>query len=96
MEVAWDGGLTDREWIRETGDLPAVDPLIEVVDPQDNSRWLTLEGFYRWDNKHGIEDDSCYPHRDIAYSVQGYIVKQTQISAINVGVIPLKQQPDGE
>lgn len=77
VEVVWDNGLTDKEWIREIGDLPAVYPLIEVVNPQNNSRWLTLEGFYRWENKHGIEDDSRYPHRDIVYSVRSYIVKQS-------------------
>lgn len=77
VEVAWNNDLTDREWIRETGGLPAVYPLVEVINPQNNSHWLTLEGFYRWDNKHGVEDDSRYPHRDIVYSVQSYVVKQS-------------------
>ena len=76
-QVQWDPLLTDMEWIRSSADLPAVEPLIAVIDPLDNSHWLTLIGSYRWEHiNDGDNSDSPYPKRTLQYSVQSYIVKQ--------------------
>jgi hypothetical protein len=76
-QVQWDPLLTDTEWIRNSADLPAVEPLIAVIDPRDNSHWLTLKGSYRWEHVNdGDNSDSLYPKRTLQYSSQSYIVKQ--------------------
>ena len=76
-QVQWDPLLTDSEWIRNCADLPAVEPLIAVIDPRDNSHWLTLKGSYRWEHVNdGDNSDSPYPKRTLQYSIQSYIVSQ--------------------
>ena len=53
----WEPELDDGSWLRGTEDLPAVEPLIEVVDPDDGSRWLTLESYYGWEQPTPPEGD---------------------------------------
>jgi hypothetical protein len=77
-QVQCDPLLTDTEWIRNSADLPAVEPLVVAIDPRDNSHWPTLKGSYRWEHVNdGDNSDSPYPKRTLRYSVQSYIVKQS-------------------
>jgi hypothetical protein len=76
--MTWDSHLSDKEWIQDSSDLTTVEPLIAVINPQNHSHWLTLEGSYRWENVCGTTaDDSQYPRRKVDYFLQSYIVKQS-------------------
>jgi hypothetical protein len=75
--MKWATGLTDKEWIRDRNNLPAVEPLIAVVNPNDHSHWLTLESFYYWEYSDGpAYDEFRFPKRNIQYFLKSYIVKQ--------------------
>ena len=77
-QVQWDPLLSDREWIRNSADLPAVEPLIAVIDPHDSSHWLTLKGSYRWGmsmmviiaTHHTLKELSNIPSKVISLSNQ--------------------------
>jgi hypothetical protein len=79
----WNDGLTDREWVRSTVDLPAIEQLICVTNPVNASQWLTLEGSYRWEHPDATQDeDSSYPRRTISCYPQSYIVKTTDVNEV--------------
>ena len=73
----WELQIDDVEWIKNTLDLPDGKSFIEVIDPKDNSRWLTLEGFYKYEQPVPPEEDRYkVPRREIWYMLNSYIVKK--------------------
>lgn len=49
IEVSdWHQSKSDAEWSEITTDLPDPREVIELSRPEDNSRWLTLHGYYQW------------------------------------------------
>ena len=76
--MEWGNSVTDKDWIRDCRDLPGVEPLIAVINPNNNSPWLTLESSYCWEAPGGdTAEDTQYPQRSIRYFLQSYIVKQS-------------------
>lgn len=70
--------VTDREWVRDPNDLPAVEPLIAVTNPLDHSQWWNLDGAYSWETVPGMADDEArYPRRSLHYYLRSYVVKQS-------------------
>ena len=79
----WDADLPNHDWIPKHDDLPAIEPLIAVSNPDDNSQWLTLEGSYRWEHPEGDSDDEYhYPRRTAHYSLQGYLLQKMHADAL--------------
>jgi hypothetical protein len=79
----WDGLADDMEWIKSTNDSFGVQSLIEMVNPGDNSRWLTLHGFYRWEQPTPPDQDRySMSRREIWYLVQGYLVHKADIDHV--------------
>ena len=83
VQLAWDNQLPDREWIRASNDLPAVEPLLAVTNPDDHSHWLTLESAYYWDNSEGdADDDLRHSKRVTQYFLKSYIVTEADASEL--------------
>jgi hypothetical protein len=81
--MEWGNSVTDKDWIRDCRDLPGVEPLIAVINPNNNSPWLTLESSYCWEAPGGdTAEDTQYPKRSIRYFLQSYIVKQSDVDAL--------------
>jgi len=79
----WDSEPDDVKWLRNSEDLPVIEPLIEVTNPEDGSRWLVLEAFYRWEQPTPPGEDRFeIPRREIWYMLKSYIVKKSDIEEL--------------
>ena len=80
---AWDAEPDDVAWLRSSEDLPDVEPIIEVTNPEDGSRWLTLETFYRWEQPTLPEEERFeIPRRDIWYMLKSYFVRKSDLEEL--------------
>jgi len=80
---AWDSEPDDLAWLKSSEDLPKIVPLIEVTNPNDGSKWLVLEAFYRWEQPTPPEEERFeIPRRDIWYMIKSYIVKTSDLNEL--------------
>jgi len=80
---AWDSERDNVAWLRNSQDLPAVQPLIEVRNPQDNSNWFAMEAFYRWEEPTPPEEERFeIPRREIWYMLKSYIVRKSDMDEL--------------
>lgn len=79
----WDSEPDDFAWLKNTEDLPAIEPLVEVTDPQNGSKWLNLESYYKWEQPTPPEEERFEtPRREIWYMLKSYIVKKTDMDEL--------------
>ncbi len=75
---AWNSESDDGKWLRNFDDLPAIEPLIELTNPENGSQWLVLEAFYRWEQPTPPGEERLeIPRREIWYMIKSYIVKKS-------------------
>jgi len=68
------------DWIQRTSDLADSQRLIDLVDP-DGTRWIVLEGYYRWEEETPPEDDRYHvEHCYSWYQIRAYLIKQSKLS----------------
>jgi hypothetical protein len=80
---AWDSESDDVTWLKSTEDLPKIEPLIEVTNPEDGTRWFVLEAFYRWEQPTSPGEERFeIPRRDIWYMLKSYIVKKSDMDEL--------------
>lgn len=80
---AWTSEPDDLAWLKSSEDLPSIKPLIEVINRDDGSKWLTLEAFYKWEQPTLPEEDQFeIPKRHIWYMTKSYIVKKSDVDAL--------------
>jgi len=83
MYASWASPADDVAWMKSNDDLPDIPSLIDIVNPQDNSRWLTLYGFYKWEQPIPPDQDRYETsRREIGYFVQGYLVHKADIDEV--------------
>lgn len=79
----WDSEPDDVKWLGSSEDLPTIEPLIEVTNPEDGSRWLVLEAFYRWKQPTPPGEDRFeISRRMISYMLRSYILKKSDIEEL--------------
>ena len=79
----WDAEPDNATWLRSAMDLPAVEPLLEVVDPADGSKWFVMETFYQWEQPTPLGEERWKtPRRQLWYMVKSYIVKKSDIALL--------------
>ncbi len=72
----WDEPFGNREWVSRTDNLPDIKKLIQVNNPVDNVRWLTLDGYYAWyQPRVDSEVMSEIPRKNLWYMLRSYIVR---------------------
>ena len=75
---SWEEPSDEVEWLKENKNLPCIQDIIEVANPEDDSRWLTLNGFYQWEQSIPIgADRHDVKRRDLWYMLKSYLVKKT-------------------
>ena len=80
---AWEVEPDDVAWLKSTEDLPAAEPLIDVVNPADGSRWLVMEMFCSWGQPNPPEEERYeIPRRDIWYMIRSYFVKKPDMEEL--------------
>ncbi len=79
----WSQEADNDKWLRKTEDLPNVEPLIEVTNPKDSSKWLVLDGYYQWEEQAPPEEERYEkPRGQIGYIIGSYIVKKRDIEEL--------------
>ncbi len=80
---AWNATPNHIEWLHNKTDLPSVEPLIKVINPNNNSQWLVLENYDSWDEPTPVgEDPYNFPRRRIWYMIKSYIVSKEDIDCL--------------
>lgn len=73
----WSGGAADDKWLKAVDDLPSVESLIETINQNDGSHWLTLNAYFNWHQKvpSGV-DPSDTRRKEFWYILHSYIVRK--------------------
>jgi hypothetical protein len=80
---AWDIEPDDIKWLKSSKDLPSIEPLLSVMNPEDGSKWLILEAFYNWEQPTPPGEDRFeIPRREIWYMIKSYIVKKSNMEEL--------------
>jgi len=73
----WRTNPDDKSWIADASDLPDPKSLLIVTDPKDGSRWITLEGWYVWEEPYPPEEERFEKERrEIWDLVRCYLVRK--------------------
>lgn len=79
----WGGSDCDNAWLKRTDDLPPVESLIETTNPANNSKWLTLESYYKWEQPLPVGEDSSESRRkELWYILRSYIVRRADLEDV--------------
>jgi hypothetical protein len=74
---SWDDPDDEVGWLKECRDLPNAEQLIQVCNPDDNTEWLTLHGYYHWEQPTPVgEDRHEFKRRDLWYMLKCYLVEK--------------------
>ncbi len=72
--TGWGQEVSYRDWIEDNTDIPSAESLIRIVQPEDGSSWLNMNGFYMWREPRPIDVD---PHdaeqRELWLKCEAYI-----------------------
>jgi hypothetical protein len=80
---SWNPQIQDLRWIRYLKDLPPVAGLLEVTNPQDGSRWLTLEANHEWTEPILKGQDTLETsRRHMWYQIRSYFVKKSDMNKL--------------
>ncbi|MDJ0899804.1 MAG: hypothetical protein QNJ55_13440 [Xenococcus sp. MO_188.B8] len=80
---AWELMPDNIKWLKNENDLPPIQPMIELINPQDNSQWITLESNPSWREPTPIDEDRYdYPRRNIWYQIKSYIIRKEDIDCL--------------
>jgi hypothetical protein len=75
--TAWTNPAADVAWLRKKDNLPSIERQIEVTNPNDDSKWLTLHGYYNWEQPTPAGEERYeLKRRDLWYMLKGYLVKK--------------------
>jgi len=72
----WRAEREDETWLKASDDLPSAQTFLSVTGADGGSRWLTLEGFYRWTEPPPPGEDPYFAgRREIWYMLKSYLVR---------------------
>ena len=81
----WTAEPDDVAWLKRIDNLIPIESLIELTNPQDQSKWLLLESDYSWILPVAPEDEARkydIPRRDTWYMIRSYLVRKTDIEEL--------------
>ena len=72
----WDEDVSHQDWIADSQRLPEIEKLLEVVNPNDRTLWLNVDGSFVWRQPHPA-DQEPYDHdrRELWIGLTGYFVR---------------------
>jgi hypothetical protein len=74
---SWEEPAKEVEWLKNNDALPDVRNMIEVVRPEDGSSWLTLNGYYHWEQPIPPGQERYeFKRRRLWYMLKCYLVKK--------------------
>lgn len=79
----WNLEIEESEWLKDSLDLPEIEQFINISNTEDGSKWLTLEGFYKWMEDIPYEEDVYEkPRRELWYMIKSYIVRKEDVNEV--------------
>jgi len=79
----WDQHKEDIDWLQAYNDLPNLESILDVSDPGGGSKWLLLEGFFKWGQPVPIGEDKYEAsRREIWHMIKTYILKKEDAEEI--------------
>jgi len=79
----WDNPKDEVGWLKTSTDLPAITDVIEVVRTEDQSTWIALDGFYRWEQPTPPGEEHCeLKRREIWYMVKSYLIQKSDMASL--------------
>jgi hypothetical protein len=79
--TAWSKKSTNLEWLQDKDDLPSIEPLINIVNPKDESYWLALETCTSWNEPVALGEERL-ARRQIWYMIKSYIVHKEDLDCV--------------
>ena len=74
---SWEEPAKEVEWLKDNDNLPNVRNIIQIVKPEDSSSWLTLHGYYSWEQPTPPGEERYeLKRRDLWYMLKCYVVKK--------------------
>jgi len=67
----------ELDWLRRREDMPRIEKVVQLSDPEDGSHWVTLQGYYTWEEPTPPDREwGEIPHREIWYHLRSYLVRK--------------------
>ncbi len=74
---SWDEPVDEVEWLTNIHDVPSIEGIINVTNPQDGSRWFTIHGYYNWQQPTPAGEERYEgKRRGLWYMLMCYLVKK--------------------
>ena len=78
----WGAPHQPNEWIVCRDDLPKVEELLSVTNPQDGTRWLNVNGYFSWRQRIPIDQEiTDVERREFWYICTGYLIRAEDAEA---------------
>ncbi len=75
--TAWTDPVSEVAWLKKENNLPLIKRQIEVTNPKNGSEWLTLHGYYSWEQPTPAGEERYeMKRRSLWYMLNGYLVKK--------------------
>jgi len=79
---AWGDPGSERTWVLRSDDLPKVEDLLVVTNPQDGQRWLNAQGYFGWKQRAPADRAATEVERgELWYLCTGYLIRQDDTEA---------------
>lgn len=79
----WRANPDDKAWIADRSDLPDPKKLLILTNPKDGSRWISLEGWYFWEEPYPPEEERFEKERrEIWNLIRCYLVRKQDSEAM--------------
>ncbi len=79
----WDTPEDDVEWMKKANDLPNPKDLLRVTNPRDNTQWLSLNGYYNWQQPTPPEVERYDTiTREAWYILRSYLVRNEDLDKL--------------
>ena len=80
---SWENPADEIEWLKKTDNLPCFQKVIEVTKPEDHSSWLTLCGYYNWEQPTPVGEERYeLKRRELWYMLKCYLIKKRHIAKL--------------
>lgn len=74
-------GTDSKEWVVQEVDLPSVEELIRVENPDDNISWLNLNGYFDWKSPVPADKERIDIERqELWYMFNAYFIQKTDLA----------------
>jgi hypothetical protein len=81
----WGDSEDPQSWLLDYDDLPAIDQILRVADPRDDSQWLNTDGYFNWKEPTPPDKESSEVDRkELWYLFTAYLVRCEDLDAFLV------------